>query len=110
MNSIIQQYIKIRRIRISGESTSKMISVGEILYAYIINDETCQDDLIEFVDSSILDSIRKICPVAITENDNVYDKQQLSIWKSRVRRQKMTLWLIPEIFDEEIVKIGRAHV
>ena len=103
MNSIIQQYIKIRRIRISGESTSKMISVGEILYAYIINDETCQDDLIEFVDSSILDSIRKICPVAITENDNVYDKQQLSIWKSRVRRKKMALWLIPEFSDEEIV-------
>lgn len=103
----MQQYIKIRRIRISGESTSNMISVGEIIYAYIINEETCQDDLIEFVDSSIVDSVRKVCPVAIMEKDNVYDQQQLTIWKSRVRGQRMALWLIPEISDEEIANVSK---
>ena len=105
MSEILQKYIKIRRIKMSGKSSSGRTAVGEIVYAYIIDSETFQEDLIEFIDKNILDSVHQICPVSITEKKNVFTKEELEFWINQIEIPYMTLYLSPYFSDEEWVNV-----
>lgn len=100
---MITEYISIRYIDVSGKSSSGRIAVGRFLYAYIINHESFNEMLMNFIDESVLASIQKNYPTALLKKENLFMSEQVDKWEQMLRNLHcMTIYLLPYIPDEEI--------
>lgn len=108
---MITEYISIRYIDVSGKSSSGRIAVGRFLYAYIINHESFNEMLMNFIDESVLASIQKNYPTALLKKENLFMSEQVYKWEQMLRSLPcMTINLLPYIPDEEISQCSQYGI
>ena len=96
-------------MRVGGKSSSGMPSCGLLVYVYHITRETDCPDLLDYINQSILKSVREDYPHAFLSEEIFFDKNQLlQKWGICLERQSTVLYLIPHIEDKNFMDAGMS--
>lgn len=108
---MINAFYKVCTIRLAGESVSGKMSVGTLLYVYHVDSKTLDRQLMDFIDNSILDSVRKKFPQSMPNKEEFYSKKQLATAFGRyMLMESIELFASPEVTDEGLIHAAERQM
>lgn len=108
---MITEFYKVCTIRLAGESVSGKMSVGTLLYVYHVDSSTLNRELMDFIDSFILDSVRKIYPQAMPKSNDYYGKDQLKdACEDYLKLKSIELLFTPKVASDDLNRAAMRQV
>ena len=108
---MINEFYKVCTIRLAGESVSGKMSVGALLFVYHVDSNTLDRQLMDYIDNSILESVRKQYPQALLNREEFYSKEQLATaLEHYISMESIELLASPEVIDEDLRQAGERQM
>ena len=87
------------------------MSVGALLFVYHVDSNTLDRQLMDYIDNSILESVRKQYPQALLNREEFYSKEQLATaLEHYISMESIELLASPEVIDEDLRQAGERQM